>query len=47
MEDLLHERGIEICHETVKSWWTRFGVVTSSQQKALLRYWLAVSEGPA
>ena len=21
MEDLLHERGIDICHETVRSWW--------------------------
>jgi hypothetical protein len=47
MEDLLHERGIEICRQTVKSWWNRFGVVTSSQQKALLRYFLAVSERPA
>ena len=21
VEDLLHERGIEICHETVRFWW--------------------------
>ena len=25
VEDLLHERGIEICHETVRYWWNRFG----------------------
>jgi len=24
-EDLLHERGIDICHETVRFWWNRFG----------------------
>ncbi|MDX3899739.1 MAG: DDE-type integrase/transposase/recombinase [Sphingobium sp.] len=25
MEDLLFERGIDICHETVRLWWNRFG----------------------
>jgi len=25
VEDLLHERGIDICHETVRQWWNRFG----------------------
>ena len=25
VEDLLFERGIEICHETVRHWWNRFG----------------------
>src|ERR1700743_2750469 len=25
VEDLLHERGIAICHETVRFWWNRFG----------------------
>ena len=25
VEDLLHERGIDICHETVRFWWNRFG----------------------
>lgn len=25
VEDLLHERGIDICHETVRLWWDRFG----------------------
>ena len=25
VEDLLLERGIDICHETVQYWWNRFG----------------------
>ena len=25
VEDLLHERGIDIAHETVRYWWNRFG----------------------
>jgi len=24
VEDLLHERGIDICHETARFWWNRF-----------------------
>jgi len=27
VEDLLHERGIDICHETVRFWWNPFGPV--------------------
>ena len=25
VEDLLFERGIDICHKTVRRWWNRFG----------------------
>jgi len=25
VEDILHERGIDICHETVRFWWNKFG----------------------
>jgi transposase-like protein len=25
VEDILHERGIDFCHETVRIWWNRFG----------------------
>ena len=25
VEDLLFDRGIDICHETVRLWWNRFG----------------------
>ena len=27
VEDLLAERGIDICHETVRHWWNRFGPI--------------------
>ena len=27
VEDLLYERGIDICHETVRLWWNRFGPI--------------------
>ena len=26
VEDLLFERGIDICHETARFWWNRFGL---------------------
>ena len=25
VEDLLHERGIDVSHKTVRYWWNRFG----------------------
>jgi putative transposase len=25
VEDLLHERGIDVSHEAVRFWWHRFG----------------------
>ena len=31
VEDLLHERGIDICHETVRFWWNRFGPVFAAE----------------
>jgi putative transposase len=31
VEDLLHERGIEICHETVRLWWNRFGPMFAAE----------------
>ena len=31
MEDLLAERGIDICHETVRLWWNRFGRVFAAE----------------
>ena len=30
-EDLLHERGIEISHESVRFWWNRFGPMFASE----------------
>ncbi|CUH49247.1 IS6 family transposase [Ruegeria atlantica] len=31
VEDLLHERGIEISHETVRYWWNRFGPIFAAE----------------
>ena len=31
VEDLLHERGIEISHETVRYWWNRFGPMFATE----------------
>ena len=31
VEDLLHERGVEISHETVRFWWHRFGPMFASE----------------
>tara|TARA_X000000368_G_scaffold283321_1_gene224924 strand:+ start:1297 stop:1542 length:246 start_codon:yes stop_codon:yes gene_type:complete len=31
VEYLLHERGIDISHETVRYWWNRFGPLMASE----------------
>jgi putative transposase len=31
VEDLLHERGINIAHETVRFWWNRFGTIFAAE----------------
>ncbi len=31
VEDILHERGIDICHETVRAWWNRFGPMFATE----------------
>ena len=31
VEDILFERGIDICHETVRYWWNRFGPMFASE----------------
>ena len=33
VEDLLHERGIDVSHETVRYWWNRFGPTFASEIK--------------
>ena len=38
VEDLLFERGIDLCHETVRMWWNRFGrclLVTSEGSRSV------------
>ncbi len=31
VEDLLHERGIDVSHETVRYWWNRFGPMFAAE----------------
>lgn len=31
VEDLLAERGFDICHETVRLWWNRFGPMFAAE----------------
>ncbi len=31
VEDLLHERGIDISHETIRYWWNRFGPLFAAE----------------
>ena len=31
VEDLLHERGIEVSHETIRYWWNRFGPMFAAE----------------
>jgi putative transposase len=31
VEDLLHERGIDITHETERFWWNRFGTIFAAE----------------
>lgn len=33
VEDLLHERGVDVSHETVRHWWHRFGPMFASEIK--------------
>lgn len=33
VEDILHERGIDICHETVRYWWNKFGALFAKNLK--------------
>ena len=31
VEDLLHERGIDVSHETIRNWWRRFGPLFAAE----------------
>jgi len=43
VEDLLHERGVDISYETVRAWWNRFGPMFANEIKkkrsASMRRW--------
>ena len=33
VEDILHERGMDVCHETIRYWWDKFGPLFSKHIK--------------
>lgn len=33
VEDILYERGIDVCHETIRYWWNKFGHIFSKDIK--------------
>ena len=37
VEDILFERGIDICHETIRLWWSRFGPMFANELPILTR----------
>ena len=44
VEDLLHERGIDVSYETVRAWWNRFGPLFASEiRKKRIQYHRAYS----
>jgi putative transposase len=38
VEDILHERGIDICHETIRYWWNKFGTLFAKEIKKKPNY---------
>ena len=34
VEDILFERGIDICHETIRYWWNRFGPLFAGEVRS-------------
>ena len=42
VEDLLHERGIDISHKTVRFWWNRFGPLFAAGIEKLRSYGAAM-----
>lgn len=33
VEDILYERGIDVCHETIRYWWNNFGHIFAKEMK--------------
>ena len=50
VEDLLHERGVDVSHETIRFWWNRFGPmfylsITRSQAGCLYKISVGFPKG--
>ena len=49
VEDLLHERGVDICHESVRLWVDRFGMLLDLGDREVglaISFWDGLSLGP-
>ena len=44
VEDILFERGIDICHETIRFWWNRFGPMLAREIRKRRRYHRSYSQ---
>ena len=46
VEDLLHERGIDISHKTVRFWWNRFGPMFAAEvrRKRVQKYGIVINQ---
>ena len=46
VEDLLHECGIDISHETVRFWWNRFGPLFAAEirRKRVQKYGIVINQ---
>ena len=40
VEDLLHERGVDVSHETIRFWWNRFGPTFAAQIRYRRAQWM-------
>ncbi len=45
VEDLLHERGIDVSHEAVRFWWHRFGPMFAAEIRKRFRFREAPAQG--
>ena len=44
VEDILFERGIDICHATIRFWWNRFGPMLAREIRKRRRYHRSYSQ---
>ena len=44
VEDIPFERGIDVCHETVRFWWSRFGPLFAGEirKRRVHRHWYSI-----
>ena len=43
VKDLLHEHGIDVCHDSVRHWWNRFAPMSASEIRMKRSQWIRQS----